>query len=151
MGEKEVESLVARTISRIMIPFIQLFGIYVIVHGETSPGGGFQGGVILGTSMILYGIVYGLSKAKKRVSKKHLIILISLGVLIYSGIGLMDMLSGGKYLQYDSLPLPVDAHETTALSILGVELGIGLTVMSATIILFIYLAGERIGAGMDNW
>ncbi len=49
MGEKEVESVVARTVSRIMIPFIQLFGIYVIVHGETSPGGGFQGGVILGT------------------------------------------------------------------------------------------------------
>ena len=36
-----------------MTPFIQLFGLYVIAHGHHSPGGGFQGGVILGTSLIL--------------------------------------------------------------------------------------------------
>ncbi|HIE34351.1 MAG TPA: Na(+)/H(+) antiporter subunit B [Candidatus Altiarchaeales archaeon] len=151
MSEKEVESIVARTITRIVIPFIQIFGIYVIFHGETSPGGGFQGGVILGTSMILYGVVFSLRATKKKVPKKILVVFMSIGLLIYSGIGLLDMVSGGKYLEYTSLPLPIPHHELSSISILSVEIGIGLTVMSVIILLFIYLAGEKSGTGLDTW
>jgi len=53
MANGEITSIVIRTVSRIIIPFIQIFGLYTIIHGEASPGGGFQGGVILGTSIIL--------------------------------------------------------------------------------------------------
>ncbi|MCK4691085.1 MAG: MnhB domain-containing protein [Desulfuromonadales bacterium] len=45
--QKLGESLIIQTAVRILVPFIQLFGLYVIVHGHYSPGGGFQGGVIL--------------------------------------------------------------------------------------------------------
>ena len=47
------QDLIVRTVCRLMLPFIQLFGLYVIAHGHHSPGGGFQGGVILGSSLIL--------------------------------------------------------------------------------------------------
>ena len=53
-------NIVIRTISRILIPFIQLFAFYVIAHGELGPGGGFQGGVIFSASIILYRIVFGM-------------------------------------------------------------------------------------------
>lgn len=151
MSEKMVESVVARTISRIIIPFIQLYGVYVITHGESSPGGGFQGGVILGTSIILFGIVFSLNTTKKWISKKILILFMSLGLLIYSGIGAIDMLFGGKYLEYGKLPLPLHSPEMSALSILMVEIGIGLCVMSTITLLFIFLAGEKSGTRMDSW
>lgn len=139
--EKRKESIVVRTVSRIMIPFIQLFGLYVIVHGESSPGGGFQGGVILGASIILLAIVFGLEEAKRRISRKLIIVLMSLGLLIYSGIGLLDIIFGGKYLEYARLPLPLHPTEVSALSILGVEIGIGITVMAVITLLFFYLVG----------
>ncbi|MBN2013554.1 MAG: sodium:proton antiporter [Candidatus Altiarchaeota archaeon] len=136
-------SIVVRTVSRIMIPFIQLFGIYTIAHGETSAGGGFQGGVILGTSIILLSIVFGLKEADRRMPRELLTAFMCVGLLIYSGIGVLDLLSGGRYLEYSSLPLPLPPHEISALSILGVEIGIGITVMAVIILLFFCLAGER--------
>ena len=47
------QSVIVKTVCRILVPFIQMFGLYVIMHGHSSPGGGFQGGVILGSSFIL--------------------------------------------------------------------------------------------------
>ena len=47
---EEQQSLIVRTLARVLVPFVQLFGLYVIVHGHSSPGGGFQGGVILGSA-----------------------------------------------------------------------------------------------------
>ena len=54
------QSLIVKTVCRRLVPFIQLFGLYVVIHGHTSPGGGFQGGVILGASFILLAIAYGI-------------------------------------------------------------------------------------------
>ncbi|MCK4491365.1 MAG: Na(+)/H(+) antiporter subunit B [Candidatus Altiarchaeales archaeon] len=142
-GVKQTESVVVKNVSRIMIPFIQLFGLYVIAHGEASPGGGFQGGVILGTSIILLAIVFELQEAERRVSKRSLIALMSLGLLIYSGVGVLDMLSGGMYLEYEKLSLPLSHHEVSVLSILTVEVGIAITVMSTIILMFFYLAGDQ--------
>lgn len=146
----QTESIIVKKVSRVMIPFIQLFGLYVIAHGEASPGGGFQGGVILGTSIILLAIVFDLEEAERRVSRKLLTTLMSLGLLIYSGVGVLDMLSGGRYLEYTRLSIPLPHHEVSVLSILTVEIGIGITVMAVIILLFFYLAGEQNAHGRDT-
>ena len=56
---RKQESVIIATISRLLAPFVQMFGLYVIMHGHSSPGGGFQGGVILGASFILLAIGCG--------------------------------------------------------------------------------------------
>jgi len=149
MANGEITSIVIRTVSRIIIPFIQIFGLYTIIHGEASPGGGFQGGVILGTSIILLTIVFGLEEAKRRIPRGLILVFMSLGLLIYSGIGLLDMLFGGKYLEYTRLPLPLSEHEISALSILCVEIGIGITVMSVIILLFFYSVRDEDAHGIN--
>ena len=58
--------LIIRTICRLMVPFLQLFALYVVAHGHHSPGGGFQGGVILGAGFILLAISYDLRTARRR-------------------------------------------------------------------------------------
>ncbi|MCD6353223.1 MAG: MnhB domain-containing protein, partial [Proteobacteria bacterium] len=62
--------IIIKTIARIFIPFIQLYALYVIMHGHHSPGGGFQGGVILAASLILLLITHGEKEAKERISEK---------------------------------------------------------------------------------
>ncbi|HDI02770.1 MAG TPA: hypothetical protein ENF95_01400 [Candidatus Aenigmarchaeota archaeon] len=57
-------SVIQQTVSRILFPFLLLYSIYIITHGHLTPGGGFQGGVLLASSIILVCVVYGLRKAE---------------------------------------------------------------------------------------
>jgi len=64
------DDIIIGTVARVMIPFIQLFALYVIMHGHHSPGGGFQGGVILGASLVLLLITHGIDETKRLCPKK---------------------------------------------------------------------------------
>lgn len=136
------ENIVTKAIARMMVPFIQLFGLYVIAHGELGPGGGFQGGVILGASIILYVIAFDINEGRKRISQKLSDLLSSTGVLIYGGIGLLCVLAGGAYLQYDKLPLS-SPKLASHLGIYGVEIGVGITVAAVMITIFFETAGRE--------
>ena len=129
------ENVIIRVITKLLVPFIQLFGFYVIMHGESGPGGGFQGGVILGASVILYVIVFGIDEGRKLISEKINDILNCTGVLIYGGVGILCMISGGKYLEYNILPLG-SAHFASHMGMLGIEIGVGVTVSAVMITLF---------------
>ncbi len=85
-----MSSRIVETATNIVIPFMILFGIYMIVHGHLTPGGGFQGGVILGTCVLLMYIVFGIKKQKRILS-----IFENVGALIFLLIGLVGILFGG--------------------------------------------------------
>lgn len=67
-GKIEMEDVIIKSTTRLMMPFIQMFGLYVIFHGHLTPGGGFQGGAVIGGSMILLVVVYGMGEGTKRAS-----------------------------------------------------------------------------------
>ena len=121
------ENIMRKITARLLIPTIQLYGLYVIAHGELGPGGGFQGGVILGASIILYILAFGMEEGVKRVKQIKTDLLASTGVLIYAGIGVLCLFFGGKYLQYNMLPL-ADPKTASQIGILGIEVGVGITV-----------------------
>ena len=128
----EQQSIVVRTLCRLLVPFIQLFGLYVIMHGHSSPGGGFQGGVILGSSFILLAIAYGIEEVKRRFSLAALTVFTSMGVFLYAGIGILCLLLGANYLDYSVLPLA----EPRSMGMLGIEIGVGITVMAVMVSIF---------------
>lgn len=135
------DSVIVATVCKKMIPFMQLYALYVIMHGHYSPGGGFQGGVILGASFILMVIALDIEEANRRMKEKFLAIFMSLGVFIYGGIGTLALIFGGNYLDYGKLPLPVKHHEEIrALGILGIEIGVGITVMAIMLKIFLELS-----------
>jgi len=136
---RSTDDIIIKTVSRVLVPFIQLFALYVIMHGHSSPGGGFQGGVILGASFILLVIIYGLDQAKRRMSEKADAIFSSVGLLIYAGIGALCLILGGNYLNYGELSkiLPVGLAEARALGILGIEIGVGIAVMAVMFSIFL--------------
>jgi len=126
------ESIIIQTGVRLMVPFIQLFGLYVIVHGHYSPGGGFQGGVVLGASFILLAVAFDLKTSLRRFSLGANAVMGNAGVLIYAGTAVLCALLGGLFLDYAALArvIPLDPVEWRSLGIFLVEVGVGLAVMS---------------------
>jgi multisubunit Na+/H+ antiporter MnhB subunit len=88
------------TAVKLVVPFILLFSIYIIVSGEISPGGGFQGGAIIGASLILYTTVFGLSEATGRIPRAFRFPLEGSAVLTVFCIGLAGIAGGATFLTY---------------------------------------------------
>lgn len=135
---KDCQDVIVKTIARLLVPFIIAYALYVVMHGHYSPGGGFQGGVILAASFVLLGVTHGLERTRRRISEKAADIISSVGVFIYAGIGILCVMLGGNYLDYGTLSrlLPVSRPEARSLGILGVEIGVALAVMAVMCIIF---------------
>jgi multicomponent Na+:H+ antiporter subunit B len=129
-----------RFIARQLVPFIQLFALYVVAHGHHSPGGGFQGGVILGASFILLAICYDFKIITGLMSEKVNILLGNIGVLLYAGIGFLCLLLGANFLDYSILSKVLPATDKVMArshGMLGIEIGVAIAVMA--IVISIYL------------
>ncbi len=131
-------NLILRLVSRILIPLIFLFGLYVQFHGDFGPGGGFQAGVIFAAGIILYGLIYGVEAAKKIIPPTILRILASFGLFLYAMTGVVALMLGGNYLEYTVLA--ADQIAGQHLGILVIEAGVGITVMSVMLIIFFAFA-----------
>lgn len=132
------DDLIIRVSVRLLVPFIQLFGLYVIVHGHYSPGGGFQGGVLLGASFILLALAFDLKTSFRHFSERINNLLGNAGALIFTGTGVLCALVGGLFLDYSALAalFPMDPIEWRSFGIFIVEVGVGLAVMSIMVSLY---------------
>ncbi len=132
--------LVVRVVSKLLIPFILMFGLYVQFHGDFGPGGGFQAGVIFASAFILYTLVFGLGNARRVLPDSWIRIGVAAGVLIFGGTGVAALLLGGNFLDYSALrPNPVGGQH---LGIFIIEFGVGLTVASVMVAIFFAFAGR---------
>jgi len=123
--------IIVGTTVRLVVPVIQLFALYVVAHGHHSPGGGFQGGVILGASFIIIALAMDLDAALARFSEKSYFRLASVGILIYAGFGVLCQVLGSDFLDYGILQkifLTDGPEMARSHSMLGVEVGVAFTV-----------------------
>lgn len=134
--------LIVKMLGRFLIPPIQLFGLYVIAHGHHSPGGGFQGGVILGASIILLAICYDLRSEAQRVKESVQGLMSAAGVFIYAGVGALCLAMGANFLDYSALApvFQLDPIASRSFGIFLVEVGVGLAVMATMIGIYNNLA-----------
>ncbi len=128
-------NVIVRISTRILVPFILLFALYVQFHGDFGPGGGFQAGVIFGAGCILYGLVFGVDALMGVAPVAVVRAIAAGGLLLYASVGVAGLLAGGNYLDYSVLgATPVAGQH---LGILLIELGVGMTV-AAVVISFYY-------------
>lgn len=137
-----VDQTVLRVVSKMSIPFILLFGLYVITHGELGPGGGFQGGVVIACAFILYALIFGRPALYRVLPPPVIDLLTGLGVLMYSGTGAACLLLGGQFLDYSILDT-VSPGDGEALGMTLVEYGVGITVSMVMLNIFNQLAEEE--------
>ena len=110
-----------------------MYGIYVLTHGEYSPGGGFQAGALLAVGIVLARLIQG-ADATFNITGQHAVILAGLGTFIYAATGLLTMICGGQFLDYGALPFPAESLGALhALGILLIEIGVTICVMMTII------------------
>ena len=130
-------SPVVLLVIRAMAPFVAMFAAYLMLRGHHSPGGGFQGGTILGALVIVTSLVIGQHAARDLLPERARPALSTAAVLAFALVGLAG-LTYGAYLQ---LP-PVGPPEwPRLLSLTLLEIGIG--VGGATIIASLFAALEQ--------
>jgi multicomponent Na+:H+ antiporter subunit B len=123
--------------SRLLSPYIMLFGIYVIAFGHYSPGGGFQGGALLAASVLLIRVSGGRLVSRLQISEFTLTPMAAIGVIIYFVTGAVAVMMGGYFLDYEMLPFPgMEPAMIRYYGILIIEVGIGLAVMAILIMMF---------------
>lgn len=128
-----------------MTPFIFVFGIYVLIHGESSPGGGFQAGAIVAAALVLTRLTVGSEHTDRRFPTHLLMWLASIGVGIYVITGIVPLFFDSPYLDYSVLPLnwfnSVADHARTnrAMGIFIIEIGVFVGVFSIMVIMYDYL------------
>jgi multicomponent Na+:H+ antiporter subunit B len=131
---------VLRIVSKILIPPILIFALYVQFHGDYGPGGGFQAGVIFAAAIILYTMFFGVDLAQKVISSTALRVLAAFGVLLYGSVGLVSMLNGGAFLDYSVLTENPIAGQH--IGIIVIELGVGITVAAVMVMIFYSFAQQ---------
>jgi multicomponent Na+:H+ antiporter subunit B len=132
--------LLLKTVSVVVIPFIIMFGLYVLAHGKVSPGGGFQSGAIWATAIILHSLVFSVKETKKIISAKALKFIASAGVLIYAATGFYSIFAGGRFLEYNRIA--ANEHLAQFVGIMTIEVGVHMVVFSVLSLVFWRLVRE---------
>lgn len=93
-------SPVTRFIVRVLAPFIIVFSVYMVIYGHATPGGGFQGGTIIGALLIATSLVQGSKQAQKLLPEQIRQWLQPAAVLLFTVVGVTGMVLLGEYLSY---------------------------------------------------
>jgi multicomponent Na+:H+ antiporter subunit B len=132
--------VILRVVAKFILPTMMLFALYVQFHGDYGPGGGFQAGVIVAATIIIYALIFGLPATVQMFPPGIVETCVPLGVLIYAGVGLLGIVTGGNYLDYSQLAHdPAHGQEW---GVLLVELGVFVTVASSLVAIFYMFAGR---------
>lgn len=132
--------VILRVATKVLLPLMLLFALYVQFHGETGPGGGFQAGVIAGATIILFSLIYGLEVTTRIIPVTTVEAMLPLGALIYAGVGVIGFLNGDNYLDYSHLAH--DKKHGQEFGVILVEIGVFVTVASTVLAIFYAFAGR---------
>ncbi len=142
--------LILRVVTKLLIGPIVLFALYVQFHGDFSPGGGFQAGVIMAVAFILYGIVFGLEAAQHVFPSWLVHKLMALGVLIFAGTGVVSLFLGYDFLDYGAFS-PHHPSHGQHWGILAVEFGVLVTVTGVMVAIYYAFAMRRPAISDEEW
>ncbi|MCD8494420.1 MAG: DUF4040 domain-containing protein [Burkholderiaceae bacterium] len=132
--------VILRIVGKLIIPILLLFGLLVQFHGKYSPGGGFSAGALFAAAVMLYGILEGADRSEAAMPQRIMLRLAALGATLYTGVGIVCMLLGGHFLDYNVLwSNPVTGQYV---GILLVEFGVGLTVTTVLVMIFNAIANR---------
>ncbi len=84
-------SKIVTTVTDVIIWFILTFGIYIVLHGHLTPGGGFQGGAVLASAVALFVVAYGKDRARAYLSKNFYSVVECLGLVLFTIVGFAGM------------------------------------------------------------
>lgn len=120
---------ILRVITESIIPFILVLGIYVILNGHLSPGGGFSGGTILGSGLILHSLAFGRTNTRSFFSFNAFTKAISFSLLFYGMAKGYSFMTGAAHID-SGIPIGSPGNILSGGLILPLNIAIGIVVAS---------------------
>ena len=93
-------TLIVKTITRLTVGLILLYGIYIVLHGHLTPGGGFAGGVIIALSFVHLMLAFGRDVALKKLSRSAASFFENIGALMFLSIALLGFAGGYFFFNF---------------------------------------------------
>lgn len=118
---------IVKNVAKYIIPFLLVFGIYIVLNGHISPGGGFSGGAIMGASLILYSSAYGYRKINKIITEKFVKRVTFVSLLFYACAKGYSFFTGANHLP-SGIPLGQPGAILSSGLILPLNICVGLIV-----------------------
>lgn len=137
-----IYSLILQVATRLLIPLLLIFSVFMLLRGHNLPGGGFVGGLIAGSAFVLYAFSRGAGAAQ-RVMRVDPQTLLGVGLACALGSGLLALLRGQAFLTglWADVHLPggIDLHIGSTLLF---DIGVFLVVIG-TVVLMVFSVEER--------
>lgn len=124
--EPENDSILKKS-AILIVPLILMFGLYVILNGHISPGGGFSGGAILGAGLILFLSAFGFQTAEKVLNAKTVKIITFVSLLVYCLAKSYSFFTGANHLE-SGIPLGTPGAILSSGLILVLNICVGMVV-----------------------
>ncbi|NLY51805.1 MAG: sodium:proton antiporter [Firmicutes bacterium] len=142
----KIRDLILKRITTLVLPFIQVYGFYVIFHGQISPGGSFAGGIIVALGFIAYATAFGTEEGRAVLPEKVTISAESYGTLWYALLGMVGIVKGVPFLANKlagiDLGVPGTISSGGLIALLGI--GVGIRVASTMVTLFFTMLEEEV-------
>lgn len=146
--QEYTQSPIIMTTARILAPFVLTYGLFITFHGADSPGGGFQGGVVIAATVYLLAFTFGVNPTREWVGHRVMAILAAGGVIVFTGIGLATILLDGAFLEYAVFPI----SDATKWGMEAVEIGGIAAIIAGVVMALVFLteAGYRDSGGDER-
>lgn len=146
--EKTGMTLIVKTITRLTVGLILLFGIYIVLHGHLTPGGGFAGGVIIALSFIHLMLAFGKELALKKLNRAKASFFESLGAIMFITIALLGFMGGYFFFNFVKKGEPFQLFSAGIIPLCNIA--ICFKVGAGLFAIFVALVILRVGSGEDK-
>lgn len=140
-------SLIVKTITRLTVGLILVYGIYIVSHGHVSPGGGFAGGVIIALSFIHLMLAYGKETTFRKLSKSAASVFESIGAIMFLTIALLGFTGGYFFLNFFAKGEPFRLFSAGIIPLcniaISLKVGAGLFGIFVALVLLKFNAGSK--------
>jgi multicomponent Na+:H+ antiporter subunit B len=131
-------SVIVKTVTRLLMGFIFVYGIYIVLHGHLTPGGGFAGGAIIGSAFALFILAQGSTEGSEKKTFFKLSMFESSGALMFLCIALLGLLFGFFFKNFLPHGHPLTLWSAGIIPLANIA--IGLKVAAALFSIFMALA-----------
>lgn len=121
------DDTILKTIATIVVPFVIVFGIYVILNGHISPGGGFSGGTLIAAAFIFWQSAFGFKDLRNYINFKKLGVINTVALLVIAAVNIPNFIMGS--MGYRSIfPLLTPGNIISATTVLLLDIAVGIKV-----------------------
>lgn len=124
---KTYKDAILRSVTKVLLPSTLLYGIYILLNGQNSPGGGFSGGTILGSAMIIYAMAYGFNEVDRVLTFRRISVMTFISLAFYSFAKGYVFITGANGLE-NHIPKGVPGAILSGGLILPLDIAVGLVV-----------------------